>query len=158
VPEIPGTALYHDSDHNGVLDPNTDELIAILQSSVALTTANTLTTGTYTYPVDPALVGLDSPLLPTLAQESGAKRLTIDFVINSAIPANVVLEIQTSSDLGATDPWLTISSKTGAGAWGGLSPAVSTDAGNGKVTIHASALQSVSSAPTLFMRVRVSGQ
>jgi hypothetical protein len=84
--------------------------------------------------------------------------LTIDFMINSTIPANVLMEIQTSSDLGATDPWLTISNKTGAGAWGGLSPAVSTDAGNGKVTIHAAALQTTTSAPTLFMRVRVSGQ
>ncbi len=42
VSGVPGTGLYFDSDTNGALDPNKDELIAVLRSPAALTGANTI--------------------------------------------------------------------------------------------------------------------
>ncbi len=59
--ETPGTALYHDSNGNGELDPESDELIAILQSAATLTPANTLTNAIYTQALAPAAVGITAP-------------------------------------------------------------------------------------------------
>jgi trimeric autotransporter adhesin len=44
---VPGHALYHDSNGNGTLQTGTDELIAIIRSTAALTPANTIANATF---------------------------------------------------------------------------------------------------------------
>ena len=51
------------------------------------------------------------------------------------MPNGVLLEIQSSSDLGFTDPWLTIASKNGGAAWTGSALAAVGTPGNGSVTV-----------------------
>lgn len=131
---VPGTALYHDSNTNGVLDAASDELIAILVSPETLTTTNTLANATYTQSADPAVIGL-TPLRPATTAAAGELQLRLDFSLFEPMPNGVLLEIQSSSDLGFTDPWLTIASKNGGAAWTGSALAAVGAPDNGSVTV-----------------------
>ncbi len=154
--DIEGTALYHDSNGNGELDPAADELIAILQSAVALTPANTTGNAIRTQPLDPAAIGLTAPLKALLIDDPLGRRFAAEFEIDAVLPASARLEIQTSTDLGIEDPWLTIASKTGPAAWTGLVPVTTEDLGNGKVKLTIPALHSVALHPKLFLRLVLS--
>ncbi len=154
---ITGTAVYHDSDGSGALNPTIDELLAILQSAEALTVANTLTNATLSQLADPALVGLVASIKTVTSGEPVGSRFGIQFTINSTIPSNVRLDIQSSNDMGKEDPWLTIATKTGASAWSGLSPVVSESAGSGRVTLTIHALNAISDQPRHFMRLVIIG-
>jgi Ca2+-binding RTX toxin-like protein len=156
-PEVPGTAVYLDSDGNGTLDPAADELIAILQSPEPLTVANTLTNGTFNQAVDPALVGLTAPLVGKFVDEPSGRYFAIEFSVFDPLPTGVLLELQSSTDLGESDPWLTIASKNGAGTWTGMAPIDAVPAGNGRVTVTVRAMHSILSEPRLFMRWRLTG-
>jgi Ca2+-binding RTX toxin-like protein len=156
--EIPGSALYHDSDGNGELDPATDELIAILQSGSTLTIANTIGNAIVTTPIPPAAIGLTAPLQTHfLDHPLGGKRFAVAFEIDDAIPAGTRIEIQTSTDLGADDPWLTIATRIGNAAWTGL-VTVSSEPGTtpGKTQYTIPTMQPVAETPKLFARILLS--
>ncbi len=151
----PGTALYHDSDGNAALDPASDELIAILASPVTLTPANTIGTAAFVQLLDPSLIGL-TVLEPAVADAGSGPRLTVQFSIIEPVPAGYLLEVQASTDLGSTDPWVTIASKNGGAGWAGpANVSVSTPSG-GKVVVTVTGLQLVGDVPRQFFRVLLS--
>jgi Ca2+-binding RTX toxin-like protein len=146
-------ALYHDSNGNAALDPATDELIAILQSTEALTTANTITNASYQNAVDPAVVGLTAAPAASMVSTGGGVAMT--FSIFEATPANVRIEVQSSSDLGVTDAWVTIASKTGAGAWSGPATVTAGAVSEGKVPVTVVGLPQSPRPARSFMRIRL---
>ncbi len=152
---VPGTALYHDSNGNAALDPATDELIAILVSPETLTAANTISNASYTQAVDPALIGL-SPLQAIVVNDGAGPRLAVEFSTFEPMTTGVLLEIQASSDLGVVDPWLTIASKHGSGAWSGLAAVSVSSSSNGRVTVIVPDLQPLAQRPRQFFRARLS--
>ncbi len=151
---LTGTALYHDSNASGVLEPATDELIAVIISPVTLTPANTLTPGTYPATVTLDSIGLTAPPVLTTTGDGTGPHLT--FSITDPLPAGVLLEIQTTTDLGIADPWQTIASKNGPAAWTGFVPVTVSAPDNGRVTITVTGLQPVSGVPRWFLRLIVS--
>ncbi len=151
----PGTALYHDSNGNAALDVATDELIAILVSGETLTSANTLATAVYPGSIDLAIVGLTSPIQPIVTDDGSGPRFAVQFSILDPMPAGALLEIQTSTDLGFLDTWLTISSKNGPAAWIGLAPVTVSPPANGRVTITVNDLLPIAQRPQNFFRVKL---
>lgn len=151
---VPGSGLFHDSNGNAALDP-TDELIAILVSSEVLTIANTLANATYTQAVDPGIVGL-TPLKPVLFDDGYALRFALEFSIFELMPDGVVLEIQSSSDIGFTDPWQAIASKNGSGTWGGAATVTASAPANGSVTVTVSDLLPLAQSHQRFFRAKLS--
>jgi Ca2+-binding RTX toxin-like protein len=151
----PGTALYHDSNGNAVLDTATDELIAILASPVTLSVANTLNTATFIQILDPAVIGL-AAITPAVADDGTGPRFKVQFSIAEPMTAGMLLEIQASTDLGASDPWATVASKTGNASWVGPANVTVSAPSAGKVTIAVSALQPVSIVGRQFFRFRLS--
>ena len=152
---VPGTALYHDSNGNNLLDLASDELIAILVSPETLTTTNTLANATYTQSVDPAVIGLTSPLAPGVVNDGSGPRFTVEFSIFEPMTNGVLLEIQASDDLGFGDPWLTIASKNGSGAWSGLATVTVSPPDNGRVTVSVRSLQPIVERTQQYFRARV---
>jgi Ca2+-binding RTX toxin-like protein len=153
VAGVSGTALYHDSNASGVLETATDELVAIINSPVALTPANTLTPGTYPPPVTPESIGLTEPPVVTTSDPDGqGSRLTVQFTISEPMPAGALLAIQASTDLGIHDPWQTIASKNGPGAWSGLAPVTTGPPANGSVTVTLTDLPPTPGQSRRFLR------
>ena len=146
-----GMGLYHDSNSNGTLDPATDELIAVLQSPVALTIANTLTNSLSQAPIALASIGLTKPLGISLTSQGTA----IAFAINETIASDTLIEIQSTTDLGQTQGWVTIASKRGTAAWSGVVAVTLGTASNGQIplTVLDNATLTI---PRQFYRVKVS--
>ncbi|MEZ5301990.1 MAG: hypothetical protein R3F11_15295 [Verrucomicrobiales bacterium] len=132
VSGVSGTALFHDSDGNGTLDPDADELIATL-GTAAITAANTLDTAESPAPMDIARAGIGD--IATSIGPDGSLQVT--FTANASLPAGLILELETSRDLGAADPWHPVATRFGDGPWYG--PARSTVAppsgGKAEVTL-----------------------
>ncbi len=157
-PEFPGTtgtAVYHDSNASGALEPATDGLSAILIPPVALTAANTLTTATCPAAVTLESIGLTDPPVVTTINDGTGVRLQFQFTINEPLPAGTLLEIQTTSDFVVSDPWQTIAGKNGTAAGTGIAPVTAGTPENGQVTITVSSLRPAAGASRLFLRVRV---
>lgn len=155
IAATPGTALYHDSNRNGSLDTASDELIAIIMSPVSLTPSNTIGTAAFATVPDPALFGLTA-MEPAIRNGGAGARFEIQFSILEAMPAGQLLEVQASSDLGATDPWLTIASKSGSAPWAGPATVTVSAPSGGKVVVTVTALQPFSSVPMQFLRFQLS--
>jgi Ca2+-binding RTX toxin-like protein len=153
---IPGSAVYHDSNNNAALDPATDELIAILVSGEGLTSANTLGNASYTQSLDPALAGMTAPLQFSITNTPAGRYPTVEFSVFEPLPNGILLEIQSSSDLGLTDPWLTIASKNGGAAWSGTAAVAVGVPGAGRVTVTVTDPLSISQRPRQFYRIRFS--
>jgi len=79
LPEFPGNAIYHDSNRNALLEPATDELIAILQSSETLTASNTITNASYQNAVNPSVVGISAVPVPAIIMDGVSPVLTAGF-------------------------------------------------------------------------------
>ena len=155
-PGIPGAALYHDSNGDTFFDPGTDELIAILLSAESLTPANTLGLASFPVAVDPALIGLTAPVQARVIDDGSGPRFAAQCSIFEPMPAGVVLEIQASADLGFADPWQTLASKNGPGAWTGLAPVAVGTPVDGRVMVSVGDLQPMSELPQRFFRLRLS--
>lgn len=153
---VPGTAVYHDSNGNAALDPSGDELIAILVSGETLTTTNTLTNASYTPGVDPALIGLTAPLRALIANEGAAPRGAVEFSIFEPMPSGILLEIQSSSDMGVSDPWLTIASRNSSGPWSGVTTVTVSAVADGKVMVTVSDQLPLAQSQQRFFRARLS--
>jgi hypothetical protein len=153
VAEFPGSALYHDSNGNATLDPATDELIAILQSTEILTAANTIASASYQNAVDPALVGLTAAPVPSLTTEGGAQRLAASFSILETLPANVRIEVQASNDLGIAEPWTMIARKSGNGAWTGPAQVITGPPSAGRVAVTVRDIPQSPQPPRRFLRI-----
>jgi len=151
---VPGTALYHDSNGNALLEPASDELIAILVSGETLTPANTLGLASYTAPVNPSVIGL-TPLQPLVTDDGAGQRFAVEFTLSDPMPAGVLLEIQASTDLGVDDPWQTVASKNGPGAWTGLAGVDVSAPVEGRVTITVSDLLPIAQRPHNFFQVKL---
>lgn len=152
IADLIGTGLYHDSNGNGILDPATDELIAVLQSPVALTVANTLTTALSQAPITLDSIGLTNPLGISLTSHG----TTLTFSIVEPNAAGILIELESSPDLGQTQNWLTIASKRGTAAWSG---AVSVSLGtitNGQIPLTVQDNSTVNFVSKKFYRVKVS--
>lgn len=147
-------ALYHDSNGNAALDPS-DELIAILQSTEALTTANTITNASYQNSVDPSVVGLAAAPVATVTSGASGPALSAGFSILETPPSNVRIEVIASNDLGKQDPWTVIASKTGTGAWTGPAQVSVSSAGNGRVNVSVGDTPQSPRPAKRFMAVRL---
>ena len=147
----PGTALYHDSNANGSLDTESDELIAILASPITLTPANTTGTAAFVQLLDTALIGLNAVAPATQGIGSG-ERFAVQFSIVEPMPEGLRIEIQVSTDLGITDPWRTIASKSGSDLWRGPATVSVSAPSGGKVVVTVPALQPFSNAPRQLFR------
>jgi hypothetical protein len=147
-----GTGLYHDSNGNGTLDPATDELIAVLQSPVALTVANTLTTALSQAPITLASIGLTNPLGISLTSQG----TTLTFSIVEPNAAGTLIELQSSPDLGQAQDWLTIASKRGTAAWSGAASVSLGSITNGQIPLTVQDNSTVNFVPKQFYRVKVS--
>lgn len=156
VAETPGTALYHDSNGSGVLEPENDELIAILISPVTLTVANTLDNAVTPAPVTLATIGLDESPQLSISNEGGGPMPGITFTINDPFPANARIDVEVSTDLGQSDPWMSIASKSGTGAWTGIGEIVIGTPANGSVTVSVTDLRQISGISRRFLRVKAS--
>ena len=152
---VPGSAVYHDSDTNAVFNPATDELIAVLVSAETLTVSNTLGNATYTQAVAPSVVGL-TPLQSLVTNDGSGARFAVQSSIFEPMPAGVLLEIQSSTDLGFGDPWLTLASKTGPGAWTGTATIAVGAPANGSVTVTVTDTRLMATEPERFFRARLS--
>lgn len=156
IAEVTGTALFHDANGNGTLDA-TDELIATL-GTANITAANTL---------DPAQVAVAAPTFANIGFTglqpapvangplTPASAFILAFTLNETLPPGVTLEVQASADLGRTDPWHTIASKTGSGAWTG--PATVSAPSNGQVTVTLTLPQTIAQLPAQTLRCRLTG-
>jgi hypothetical protein len=154
---IIGSALYHDSNGNTNFDAGTDELIAILQSTETLTFSNTVNNAIFSLAVDPALVGLITNSLQAAVTSDGAEQhFSVSFSIFDPMTNGVVLEIQSSTDLGVDDPWRTIASKTGSAAWVGSATISVGPPANGRVTVIVTEAQPITREPKQFFRARLS--
>jgi Ca2+-binding RTX toxin-like protein len=154
---ISGSAVYHDSNSDAVFDPASDELIAILVSGEVLASANTLANASYTQSVDPAFAGMTAPLQFTITDTPAGRYPTVGFSVFEPLPDGVLMEIQTSSDLGLTDPWLTIASKNGGAVWSGTAAVAVGAPGAGRVSVMVTDTLTVSQRPRQFYRIRLSG-
>ncbi|MEP6663526.1 MAG: hypothetical protein ABJC04_07655, partial [Verrucomicrobiota bacterium] len=153
---ISGWALYHDSNGNTNFDVATDELIAILQSTETLTVSNTINNALYTLFVDPGVVGLTTNSLQTTVTNDGAeKHFAVTFSILEPMTNGVTLAIQSSTDLGVDDPWLTIASKIGAAAWTGSATISIGTPANGRVAVSITDPQPIFSGPKKFFRAQL---
>lgn len=151
---VTGTALYHDSNANGTLEPESDELIAILASPETLTRSNTLTNATYSASVEPAVIGLTA-LQPLVVNDGSGARFAVQFSIFDPMTNGVLLEIQSSTELGS-DPWLTISSKNGTNAWSGTAAVSVDEPVDGSVSVTVADPQFMASRPQQFFRAKIS--
>ena len=147
---VTGTGLYHDSNANGTLETATDELIAVLQSPVTLTIANTLTTSLSQAPVTLASIGLTQPPGISLTNQGA----TIAFSINEPNAAGNLIEVQSSSDL--LQSWLTIASKRGTAAWSEVASVALGTPLNGQIPLTVLDSAALSNTPRKFYRVKVS--
>ncbi|HWB03714.1 MAG TPA: calcium-binding protein [Verrucomicrobiales bacterium] len=147
---VSGSALFHDSNGNGTLDP-TDELIATL-GTATINAANTLT---------PALPPMSAPVLADAgftgwsaspSPASGASPVSLGFTVDQTLPAGVILEVQASSDLGQADPWRVVASTIGGGAWLGPAAVTTSSPAGGKVTVT---VAPPVSGPVTYFRVAV---
>jgi Ca2+-binding RTX toxin-like protein len=152
IAEVPGTALYHDSNGNLALDTATDELIAILVSAEALTVANTINSATQA--IDPAAIGLTDPIRGVISAID-PQRFAVEFEMSESLPAGVTIDIQSSIDIGLAYPWQTIATKTGAAAWTGSAAVTVSAPANGKVTVQVRDLQPAVELPKNFFRARL---
>jgi Ca2+-binding RTX toxin-like protein len=123
-----GTALYYDSNGNGVLDTATDELIAIFKASETLTVANTINNALLPESASTITAQFGQP---GIASSPGGNT-TINFTAPPALPPGFALQVQSSTDLGLHDPWAVIANWDGR-AWTGavtvtLAPAGGMDA------------------------------
>ncbi|MCW1886212.1 calcium-binding protein [Luteolibacter flavescens] len=148
VAGVSGTALFHDSDGNGILDPGADELIATL-GTATITPANTL--GTATSPTAPDLAAAGLENFRTTAQPGGT--FAISFSSFETLPANLVLEVEASHDLGASDPWRVIATKLPGSAWAG--PVTTCAPSGGKVAATVTPPPLPAGQTKLFVRLRV---
>jgi Ca2+-binding RTX toxin-like protein len=148
-------ALYHDSNGDSVLDPASDELIAILQSAETLTTANTVTSAVYQNGVAPSVVGLNAAPVASVTSGASGPLLSAGFSILESPPSNVRIEILASNDLGIDDPWTVIASKTGTGAWTGPAQVTISPAGGGRVNVSVADIPQTPRPPKRFMAIRL---
>jgi Ca2+-binding RTX toxin-like protein len=126
-----GTAIYYDSDGNGSLNANTDELIAIVKSSETLTIANTLSNALP--PDSPSSVSAQFGQ-PSVSTSLGANT-TVTFTAPPALPPGFTVQIQSSIDLGLTDPWTSIASWDGRTWTGTATVTVSEVAGMDNISL-----------------------
>ncbi len=154
LPSTPGTAIYHDSDGDGILLPANDELIAILQSGEPLDAANILSSASFTLPLSPQAAGMVLPVRPLIPQD-GAEPFAVGFSMDTEVPADVRIEVQASADLGSTDPWFTVAGRTGANAWSGSGSVLVTDGEPGRQEVIVSVPPGLAGRARLFMRLRV---
>jgi Ca2+-binding RTX toxin-like protein len=122
VAGVAGSALFHDSNGNGTLEPATDELIATLGTAV-ITAANTLAAPE---PVTPPAIESAGVTGVSMSFTGTAPAISprISFSMNQSLRPGVTLELLASADLGSQDSWKVVASKTGDGAWTG--PAATT--------------------------------
>jgi Ca2+-binding RTX toxin-like protein len=153
---ITGTAVYHDSNGNALLESMSDELIAILMSPETLTTTNTLNNAGSSQSVDPAVIGL-TELQPSRTIVGGEEFFVAEFTIFDPMTNGVLLEIQSSSDLGLDDPWRTIASKNGSAAWTGTATVSVSAPADGQATVTITDSQPIDRDPARFYRARISG-
>ena len=90
-----------------------------------------------------------------MTDSGGDRRIALMATISETMPAGMQLEMQVSADLGATDPWHVVASKSGSSAWVGL-PVTSTPASEGKVTYTISPLLSPLQATQQYFRLSLS--
>lgn len=155
-PFDPGhSALYHDSNGNATLDPATDELFAILQSTEALTTANTITNAVYQNSVAPSVVGLTAAPVASVETGGSGPQLSAAFSILETPPSNVRIEVIASNDLGIEDPWTVIASKTGTSVWSGPAQVNASTAVNGRVSVSVRDIPQTPRPPKRFVAIRL---
>jgi Ca2+-binding RTX toxin-like protein len=148
-------ALYHDSNGNGTLDPAIDELIAILQSTETLTTANTITNASYQNSVAPSVVGLTAAPVASVTQGASGPQLSAGFSILETPPSNVRIDILASNDLGIDDPWTVIARKTGSGAWTGPAQVTVSPPSGGRVSVSVADIPQSPRPTKRFMAIRL---
>ena len=129
-----GTALYYDSDGNGSLNTAVDELIAILQSNETLTVANTINTA---LPPESA-----SSIAAQITQSNVSLNpngtINITFSAPPALPPGYSVEVQSSTDLGLTDPWTAFATWNGKPTWTGSATVLVAPGSGGKDSITVS--------------------
>ena len=101
--------------------------------------------------------GANGPLSAPTLTFSGAgatKRLRLQFSIADPGPTDATLRVQASDDLGLTDPWTTIATKIGQGAWSGPAVVTPGSAANGKVQVAVDDTKLSASLTKRFLRLR----
>lgn len=152
VAGITGTALFHDSDGNGTLEPSTDELIATLGTAV-INGANTLA---QPEPVTPPSIESTGVTAFTLSVTGTAPALSprVTFSMNQTLRPGVIMELLASNDLGSQDPWRVIASKAGDSAWSGPASTALTAPAAGKVNATVT-IPFLPGEPTRFYKLQV---
>ena len=150
VSGVSGTALFHDSDGNGTLDPDADELIATL-GTAAITAANTLDTAESPAPMDIARAGIGD--IATSIGPDGSLQVT--FTANASLPAGLILELETSRDLGAADPWHPVATRFGDGPWYGPARSTAAPPSGGKAEVTLSLPKPAGDLGRAFARFRL---
>lgn len=142
-----GFGLYHDSNGNGLLEPASDELVAVVTQGEQLNGAAILGSVTLAQPIELAAAGLAN-----IAASSVGGQIHVTFTMSDALPALGVLNLEASVDLGQGDPWKKIASCYRNGPWAGLVNATVSPAGAGKVLVDLTFLDSASPPPRRFFR------
>ena len=152
---LAGTAVYHDSNANGVLDNTSDELVAILLSTETLIPDNTLTSAIYPAAMTPGSAGLTAPPVPSVMVDGSGPRSALTFTITEPMPAGTWLKVEASTDMGGDDPWYTIADKNGAAAWAGTGEILPGTPVEGRVTVTVKDVLPLTSMPRRFLRLKV---
>lgn len=156
VPGVTGTGLFHDSNASGALDAS-DELIAILASTESLTPANTIGAAVIVNETSLASAGVTSGPQGGLFDSGTGKRLHLQFTMVEPGFAGVTIEVQASDDVGRNDPWTTIASKTGSGAWTGYGAVTLGTPANGQIQVSVADINPASNSPRRFLQLKVTG-
>jgi hypothetical protein len=82
-------------------------------------------------------------------------QLSAGFSILESPPSNVRIEIIASNDLGISDPWTVIASKTGSGAWSGPATVMTAAAGGGRVNVSVADIPQAPRPAKRFMAIRL---
>ena len=144
-----GTALYYDSDGNGLLDPAVDELIAILQSSETLTLANTINTA---LPPESAN-SIAEQVTPPIISLNPSGTIIITFSAPPALPPGYSVEVQSTTSLGPNYPWTAVATWNGKPTWIGSATVLVAPGSGGKDSITVSVQRTDES--TRFFRLAI---
>ena len=100
-------------------------------------------------------VGL-SAVEPGFSGVVGNSAFALRFSMLDSIPAGVLMEVQASRDLGLTDPWHTIGSRSAATGWTGAAIFTTTPATAGKSNVTLTPLLTAPELPKQPFRIRIS--
>jgi Ca2+-binding RTX toxin-like protein len=142
-----GPAIFHDSNANGVLDTGSDELIVIFTQWELLTSANTLGTALVAQ-----VPNLSSAALQGVTTVVSGGRIRLEFTMVDSLPAGELLEIESSTDLGGSDPWKTVASRYRNGSWYGLLDDTVIPAGADRVAVSLTLMDAAGAPPRRFFR------